>query len=66
MAVSNKKRKQVKNALLQAACEMLRELAPESLDHAPESWEPETRRVFDLVMNFETKAGIAIDAVLAA
>jgi len=48
-AVSNKKRKQVKEALSQAAYDMLCDLAPESLDHAPESWEPETRRVFDLL-----------------
>lgn len=65
MAVSNKKRKQVRAALLKAAYEMLQEYAPESLEHAPESWEPEIRQIFDLVMHFETKAGIAIDAVLA-
>ena len=66
MAVSNRKRRQVKEALSKEAYEILRELAPESLEHAPESWEPETRRIFDLVMNFQTKAGIAIDAVLIA
>lgn len=65
MALSNKKLRQVREAIASTSLEMLKEFAPESLEHAPESWCPETRQTFDLISDFETKACAAVNKVLA-
>lgn len=62
--LNNKIRAQVAEAISAASIAVLKELAPETLDHAPESWNPESRKIFDVVTSFEIKARAAVDVVL--
>lgn len=56
MAISKKKRQELLDAIRLVSDEILKDYAPETLEHAPESWNPESRNIFDIVSLFEMKA----------
>lgn len=66
MAMSNKKRRQILDALSAAAMEMLNEHCPAHKEGPPETWPEDEKKLWDVISEVEDRATKKIECVLAA
>lgn len=62
--VSNKLRRALLNAVSEATMSMMDEYAPRHLEGPPEIWDEDTKRIFDLLGEFESRATRLVEATL--